>query len=101
MKTPIGLLHAVFFYDGKNFCLRGGAEQRNLKLSQFQRDVTIVEGQEVSCYIYMEFGSKIGKEGLPMYILKTKLCASIKICLDVVHVQILDAYSAKLPLQAK
>ena len=21
MKTPIGLLHAIFFYNGKNFCL--------------------------------------------------------------------------------
>ena len=58
MKTPIGLLRVVFFYNGKNFCLRGGAEQRNLKLSQFQREVTIVEDQEVSCYIYTEFGSK-------------------------------------------
>ena len=58
LKTPIGLLCVVFFCNGKNFCLRGGAEQRNLKLSQFQREVTIVEGQEVSCYIYTELGSK-------------------------------------------
>ena len=36
LETPLGLLRAVFFYKGKNFCLRGGAEQRNLKLSQFQ-----------------------------------------------------------------
>ena len=53
LKAPIGLLRAVFFYNGKNFCLRGGTGQRNLKLSQFQREVTIVEGQEVSCYIYI------------------------------------------------
>ena len=50
LETPIGLLRAVFFYNGKNFCLRGGAEQCNLKLSQFQTEVTIVEGQEVGCY---------------------------------------------------
>ena len=52
LKTPIGLLRVVFFCNGKNFCLRGGAEQHNLKLSQFHSEVTIVEDQEVSCYIY-------------------------------------------------
>ena len=26
LTTPIGLLRAVFFYNGKNFCLRGGQE---------------------------------------------------------------------------
>ena len=45
MKTPIGRLRAVFFYNGKNFSLWGGAGHGNLKLSQFQRKVTIVEGQ--------------------------------------------------------
>ena len=53
LETPIGLLSAVFFYNGKKVCLQGGAEQPDLKLSQLQRDVTIVEGQEVSCYNYM------------------------------------------------
>ena len=34
LTATIGLLiRAVFFYNGKNFCLRGGQEQRNLKLS--------------------------------------------------------------------
>ena len=37
LSTPIGLLRAVFFYDRKNFCLRGGQEQRNLKLSQIHK----------------------------------------------------------------
>jgi len=27
MDSPIGLLKAVFFYNGKHFCLRGGQEQ--------------------------------------------------------------------------
>ena len=49
LDTPIGLLYAVFFYNGKNFCLRGGAEHRNLKLSQVKRQVTNVGGK-------MEFG---------------------------------------------
>ena len=56
LKTPIGLLRVIFFCNRKNFCLLGGAEQCNLKLSRFQREATIVEGQEASCYIYMEFG---------------------------------------------
>ena len=40
LKTPIGLLCAVFFYNG----FVGGAEQRNLKLSQFQKEVAVVDG---------------------------------------------------------
>ena len=30
LKTPIGLLRAVFFCNGNNFCLLVGAEQRNI-----------------------------------------------------------------------
>ena len=33
------LLHAIFFLDGKNACLRGGQEHKDLKLSQFVRGV--------------------------------------------------------------
>ena len=32
LTTPQGLANAVFFYNGKNFCLRGGQEHRDLKL---------------------------------------------------------------------
>ncbi len=38
--TPQGLLNAVFFYNGKNYLLRGGAEHRGLNLSQIQRNVS-------------------------------------------------------------
>ena len=34
-KTPKALLNAVFFYNGKNFHLRGGEEHRFLKISKF------------------------------------------------------------------
>ena len=44
LETPTALLRAVFFYNGKNFCLQGGVEQHNLKLSQFQREAKVVEG---------------------------------------------------------
>ena len=35
--SPKCLLDTVFFLNGKNFCLRGGVEQRELKLSQLKR----------------------------------------------------------------
>ena len=35
MDTPKGLRRAVFFYNGKNFYLRGGAEQCGLKNLSF------------------------------------------------------------------
>ena len=73
LETPIGLLCAVFFYNGKNFCLRGGVEQRNLNLSQFQRDVAVVEGQEIGCYIYTEFGSKNRQGGFNSFHIENKV----------------------------
>ena len=35
--NPRSLLHAVFYLNGKNICLRGGNKQRNLKISQLKR----------------------------------------------------------------
>ena len=50
--SPVSLQRAVFFYVGKAFCLRGGQEQRALKLSQF------VRSYDPDCYTYVENGSK-------------------------------------------
>ena len=50
--NPKSLLRAVFYQNGKNFCLRGGSEHRNLKLSQLQRR------SDPNQYIYTENGSK-------------------------------------------
>jgi len=36
-STPQALLRAVFYLNGKNFCLHGRQEHRNLRLSQLQR----------------------------------------------------------------
>ena len=58
------LTASCLFYNGKNFCLRGGQEQRNLRLSQLKRDTSLIDGIEVSSYVYQEFGSKIGRVGL-------------------------------------
>ena len=50
--TPERLLHAVFYYNGKNVCLRGGKEHRALKISQF------VRSYDPDQYVYKENGSK-------------------------------------------
>ena len=55
--NPKVLLRAVFFYVGKAFCLRGGAEQRSLKPSQFVREYN------PDRYTYTENGSKNHKGG--------------------------------------
>ena len=51
VENPKSLLFAVFYCNGKNFCLRGGAEHRRLKLSQLQRL------SNPDRYIYTEHGS--------------------------------------------
>ena len=57
ISTPTGLLHAVFFYNRKNFSLRGGQEHRFLKLSQMERFM-ILKDSNIQRIIL-----KIGKEG--------------------------------------
>ena len=72
------LLNTVFFYVGKVFCLRGGVEQRGLKISQFQRRYS------PDHYVYVENGSKTTRE--PTLGLKTRLSRFIQIqnvCQDV------------------
>ena len=38
LTTLISLLRAVFFYNGKNFSLRGEQEQHNFKFSQIHKE---------------------------------------------------------------
>ena len=52
VDSPLALVRAVFFYVGKNLCLRGGQEQRCLQPSQFCRK------HNPDRYIYTERGSK-------------------------------------------
>ena len=49
-NTPKQLIQTVFFYTGKLFCLRGGVEQRGLKVSQFQQHYS------PDHYLYIENG---------------------------------------------
>ncbi len=50
VQDPVSLQRAVFFSNGKNFCLRGGNEHREFKLSQLKK--------EVGGYRYTENASK-------------------------------------------
>jgi len=102
LTSPIGLLRAVFFYNGKNFCLRGGQEQRNLKLSQLCRETSIVNGKELSLYRYCEFGSKNRQGGLSSLNLQNKVVRQYENTTEsgVCHVKILDRYLEDLPPEA-
>ena len=51
-STPQSLLNAVFYMNGKSFCLRGGEDYRRLCLSQ------IVRQTNPDCYVYTEASSK-------------------------------------------
>ena len=55
-QSPRALVRSVFFLNGKNFCLRGGQEHRNLKLSQFVH--------EKDHWKYIETGSKNFRGGV-------------------------------------
>ena len=94
--SPRSLQNAVFYYNGKNFCLRGGEECRQLKISQIQR-VHSPDG-----YIYHEFVSKnrqgtfwqlhLANKEVPIYACPTAG--------DRCHVRLLDLYLQKLPSEA-
>ena len=101
LDNPVGLLNVVFFYNGKNFCLRGGAEHRNLKISQLRRETTIIGDKEVSCYVYSKFSSRTNQGGLASLNQKNKIVQQYESdsgsrC----HVRILDKYFEVLPYDA-
>ena len=95
IDTPLALFRAVFFYNGKLFCLRGGEEHRNLKLSQLKRTG---EG-----YIYTENASKNRAGGLSQLRLENKMVPVMahpeagRYC----HCELLDIYISKLPSRIK
>lgn len=102
MDTPKGLLRAVFFYNGKNFCLRGGAEQRGLKISQFHREIVQVDGRNVCSYVYYEFGSKNRQGGFNSLNSDNKSVRQYENTSGAIcHVKILDKYLQKIPDEAK
>ena len=93
--TPLALVRTVFFMNGKNLCLRGGKEHRDLKLSQF-----------VKCsdhYKYVENGSKTFRGGVSDLRRENKIVRQYRCPHAGVacHVYLLDTSIAKLPASAK
>ena len=93
LNDPKSLLRAVFYYNGKNFCLRGGEEHRSLKLSQFKRHTV-----PITHYEYVENFSKNRPGGFILMNLETPIfpCES-----ERCHVKLLDKYISKLPDEVK
>lgn len=94
VDNPTSLLRAVFFNNGKNFCLRGGSEHRNLRLSQLRRTE--------NGYTYTENASKNRSGGLAQLHIKNK---SVEIhenpeAGNRCHCRLLDLYISKLPTEA-
>ena len=96
VETPESLLRAVFYYNGKNFCLHRGSEHRALKVSQ------LVRHTEPDRYVYTENGSKNRSGGLWQMRVENKVTPIIaKPELGVrCHVSLLDKYVSKLPPKA-
>ena len=95
--TPERLLRAVFYYNGKNICLRGGKEHRCLKISQF------VRSYDPDMYTYTENGSKNRSGGLYECRVENK-CVVLMATPNAgnrCHVRLLDKYLAKLHPKAR
>ena len=91
VSSPKALLRAIFFLNGKNFCLRGGQEHRDLKLSQFVRGV--------DHWRYVENGSKNHNGGLKHLRHENKVVRQYA-CPELgerCHVSLLDTYFARIP----
>jgi len=99
--NPAGLLNAVFFYNGKNFCLRGGVEHRGLKISQLQREVENINGKMVACYVYTECGSKNNQGGFASLEQTNKVVRQHEVEQERCHVKILDKYLQVLSPESK
>ena len=98
-STPRGLLNAVFFLNGKNFALRGGAEHRCLKVSQIVSNLS-PEGK--LRYTYTENCSKNRAGGFNQLNVPNKVVHSYE---DLeagerCHVYILNKYISKIPPSA-
>ena len=89
---------AIFFCNGQNFCLRGGEEHRNLKLSQFEHL------RDPDSYLYHENCSKnrsgtfrqlhVSSKVVPIYCTCDHEISTLD---ERCHVHFLDLYIRKLP----
>ena len=96
-RFPSALLNAVFYSNGKNFCLRGGDEHRRLKLSQLERL------RDPDRYIYTENCSKNHTGTFNQLHVQSKVVPVHCTCSNAAtadlrcHVHLLDTYISKLP----
>ena len=77
--TPQGILNCVFFPNGKSFCLHGGVEHRELKLSQLHCEIVTVNGEATVRYTYTEYESKKRSGGLKQLRQENKSSTSTKV----------------------
>lgn len=99
VETPKGLLNAVFFYNGKNFMLRGGAEHCELKFSQLTRDFT---GDGLLCFTYTENHFKNRCRGFNQLDIENKVVEQFQDLRagDRCHTCLLHLYISKVPDKA-
>ena len=96
IDSPEALLYSVFFYNGKNFHLRGGQEHRFLCISQLQRL------SNPARYVYVENGSKNRSGGLnDRFTNKVVPIYSNPSSGNRDHVFLLDNYLSKIPQAAR
>ena len=94
--TADGLLRAVFYCNGKTFCLRGGQEHRDRCLSQLTRL------ESPNRYVYKERASKNRQGGLAQLKLEHKKVTIMANPTSRIRcpVHLLDKYIGKLPQEA-
>ena len=100
LDNPPGLLRPTFFYNGMNFCLRGGMEHHNLKLSQIQKETSMVDRNTINTYVYQEFGFKYNQAGFSSLNLQNKVVKQHESSFLRCHVKIPDKYLQVLPAEA-
>ena len=94
VSTPESLFNAIFYYNGKVCCLRGGEEHRNLKITQFTKNE--------SGYIYTENASKNRSGGINQFNIENKYVNILRVnsagprC----HCYLLDQYLMRLSPEA-
>ena len=88
--SPQALLNSIFFYNGKNFCLRGVHGHFSLRFSQIHRTTNPDQ------YTYTEFGSKNHPGGIADHS-EGKTVSIVAMGTPNCYVRIKDLYLSKVP----
>ena len=100
INNPKALQRAVFYYNEKCFCIRGGQEQRSLAPSNFKWSAK--PGCDLHSVTYIEHGSKNRPGGLSDMWVENKevTCHAVTEEIPKCLVFLLNKYLAKLPKYA-